>query len=76
MLYLTHDKPHRAPWNKDKLTGQKPLLKLSEVCAIRIRLQIANKKCDLALFNLAIDSKLRNCDLLNLKLATSHLEHE
>ena len=42
MLYLTHDKPHHIPWNKGKLTGQKPPLKLNEVWAIRIRLQIAN----------------------------------
>ncbi len=69
MLYLTHDKPHHTPWNKDKLTGQKPPLKLNEVWAIRIRLQIANKKCDLALFNLAIDSKLRNCNLVKLKVS-------
>jgi len=66
MLYLTHDKPHHTPWNKGKLTGQKPPLKLNEVWAIRIRLQIANKKRDLALFNLALDSKLRSCDLVKL----------
>ena len=68
MLCLTHDKPHRTPWNKGKLTGQKPPLKLHEVWAIRIRLQIANKKRDLTLFNLALDSKLRSCDLINLKV--------
>jgi len=69
MLYLTHDKPHRTPWNKGKLTGQKPPLKLNEVWAIRIRLQIANKTRDLALFNLALDSKLRSCDLVKLKVS-------
>jgi integrase len=69
MLYLTHDKPHHTPWNKGKLTGQKPPLKLHEVWAIRIRLQIANKKRDLALFNLALDSKLRSCDLVKLKVS-------
>jgi len=57
MLYLTHDKSHQTPWNKGKLTGQKPPLKLNEVWAIRIRLQIAHKTRDLALFNLALDSK-------------------
>ena len=69
MLYLTHDKPHHPPWNKGKLTGQNPPLKLHEVWAIRIRLQIANKKRDLALFNLALDSKLRSCDLVKLKVS-------
>ena len=47
------------PWNKGKLTGQKPPLKLKEIWAIRMRLQIAKRHRDLALFNLAIDSKLR-----------------
>ena len=47
------------PWNKGKLTGQKPPLKLKEIWAIRIRLQISRQIRDLALFNLAIDSKLR-----------------
>ena len=68
MLYLTHDKPHHIPWNKGKLTGQKPPLKLNKVRAIRIRLQTADKKRDLALFNLALDSKLRSCDLVKLKV--------
>ena len=68
MLYLEHDKPHHVPWNKGKITGQKPPLKLNEVWAIRIRLQIADKKRDLALFNLALDSKLRSCDLVKLKV--------
>jgi len=69
MLYLTHDKQHRTPWNKGKLTGQKPPLKLNEVWAVRIRLQIANKIRDLALFNLALDSKLRSFDLVKLKVS-------
>jgi integrase len=69
MLHLEHDKPHRIPWNKGKITGQKPPLKLNEVWAIRIRLQIADKKRDLALFNLALDSKLRSCDLVKLKVS-------
>ena len=68
MLYLEHNKPHHVPWNKGKITGQKPPLKLNEVWAIRIRLQIADKKRDLALFNLALDSKLRSCDLVKLKV--------
>ena len=56
------------PWNKGKLVGQKPPLKLKEIWSIRIRLQIADRKRDLALFNLAIDSKLRSCDLLRLRV--------
>jgi hypothetical protein len=49
--------PDNAPWNKGKLIGQKPPLKLQEIWSIRIRLQIDNRVRDLALFNLAIDSK-------------------
>ena len=52
------------PWNKGKLVGPKPQFKLKEIWAIRIRLQIAKQVRGLALFNLAIDSKLRGCDLL------------
>jgi len=59
----------RVPWNKGKLTGQKPPLKLREIWAIRIRLQLAGKTRDLALFNLAIDSKLRACDLTRLRVS-------
>jgi integrase len=68
MLYLTHQRKQHAPWNKGKLTGQKPPLKLPEIWAIRTRLQLAKKTRDLALFNLAIDSKLRGCDLVNLRV--------
>ena len=56
-----------VPWNKGKLTGQKPPLKLKEIWAIRIRLQLAKQTRKLALFNLAIDSKLRGCDLVALR---------
>ena len=52
------------PWNKGKLLGQKPPLKLKEIWAIRIRLQLDHQVRELALFNLAIDSKLRGCDLV------------
>ena len=69
MLYLTHNQKRHTLWDKGKLTGQKPPLKLNEIWATLIRLQIANKKRDLALFNLAIDSKLRDCDLINLKVS-------
>lgn len=57
-----------VPWNKGRLIGQKAPLKLKEIWAIRIRLQLAEKTRDLALFNLAIDSKLRACDLVSLKV--------
>ena len=68
MLYLTHQHKQHVPWNKGKLTGQKPPLKLPEIWAIRTRLQIELKIRDLALFNLAIDSKLRSCDLVKLRV--------
>ena len=58
----------RAAWNKGKLVGQKPPLKLKDVWAIRIYLQNAHAVRDLALFNLAIDSKLRGCDLVSLRV--------
>lgn len=57
-----------SPWNKGRLVGQKAPLKLKEIWAIRIRLQMADKARDLALFNLAIDSKLRGCDLVSLRV--------
>jgi integrase len=58
----------RVPWNKGKLTGQKPPLKLPEIWAIRTRLQIASNVRELAMFNLAIDSKLRACDFTRLRV--------
>ena len=60
--------PARVPWNKGKLTGQKPPLKLKEIWAIRIRPQLASVPRDLAMFNLAMDSKLRACDLTKLRV--------
>ena len=57
-----------TPWNKGKLLGQKPPLKLKEIWAIRIRLQLDHRTRELALFNLAIDSKLRACDLIGLRV--------
>ena len=57
-----------VPWNKGRLIGQKAPLKLKEIWAIRIRLQLAEKARDLALFNLAIDSKLRGCGLVSLRV--------
>src|SRR5947209_3368241 len=57
-----------TPWNKGKLLGQKPPLKLKEILAIRIRLQLDHRTRQFALFNLAIDSKLRGCDLVGLRV--------
>jgi len=68
MSALTVTGPSRVPWNKGKLTGQKPPLKLREVWAIRLRLQLSSRVRDLAMFNLAIDSKLRACDLTKLRV--------
>jgi len=56
------------PWNKGKLPGQKPPLKPKEIWAILIRLQLGHRLRDLARFNLAIDSKLRGCDLVGLRV--------
>ncbi|MCP5273949.1 MAG: tyrosine-type recombinase/integrase [Burkholderiales bacterium] len=67
-MNTTQIQNHREPWNKGKLVGQKAPLKLREIWAIRIRLQLSQKVRDLALFNLAIDSKLRACDLVKLKV--------
>jgi integrase len=68
-----------SPWNKDKLLGQKPPLKLKEIWAIRIRLQLDHRTRELAMFNLAIDSKLRGCDLVGLRVYDvvqgSHVAH-
>lgn len=63
-LYLTHSPQKHPAWNKGKLNGQKPPLKLKEVGAIRTRLQMAHRARDFAMFNLAIDSTLRSCDLV------------
>ena len=60
---------HEA-WNKGKLVGQKAPFKLKEVWTIRVRLQMRRQLRELALFNLGIDSKLRGCDLVSLRVAT------
>ena len=59
---------HCEPWNKGKLVGQKAPLRLKEIWAIRIRLQLTERVRELALFNLAIDSKLRSRDLVKLRV--------
>ncbi len=68
METTTHAKEHSEPWNKGKLIGQKPPLKLKEIWALRIRLQLSTKVRELAMFNLALDSKLRGCDLVRLRV--------
>jgi integrase len=59
---------HREPWNKGQLVGQKAPFKLKEIWAIRVRLQMQRRLRELALFNLGIDSKLRACDLVSLRV--------
>ena len=58
----------RTPWNKGKLVGAKPPLRPSHVWSIRTKLQMGDRKRDLALFNLAIDSKLRGCDVVAVRV--------
>jgi hypothetical protein len=62
-----NDRPH-TPWNKGKLIGPKPPLRPKHVWSIRTRLMIEGRARDLAMFNLAIDSKLRGCDVVALKV--------
>jgi hypothetical protein len=57
-----------APWNKGKLVSQKAPFKLKEIWAIRVCLQMQGRLRELAMFNLGIDSKLRACDLLSLRV--------
>lgn len=59
---------HREPWNKGKIVGQKAPFKLKDIWALRVRFQMENRVRELALFNLGIDSKLRGCDLVALKV--------
>jgi integrase len=60
--------PKRVPWNKGKLTGAKPPLRPKHVWSIRTKLQIEGRARDLAMFNLAIDSKLRGCDVVAIRV--------
>lgn len=57
------------PWNKNRIIGQKKPLQISHIWGIRIRLELEGKARDLALFNLGLDSKLRGCDLVKLKVS-------
>ncbi|NDL64141.1 site-specific integrase [Acerihabitans arboris] len=58
-----------SPWNKNRIIGQKRPLQISHIWGIRIRLELEGKTRDLALFNMALDSKLRGCDLVKLKVS-------
>ena len=60
--------PRQIPWNKGKLIGAKPPLRPKHVWSIRTRLLVEGRTRDLAMFNLAIDSKLRGCDVVALKV--------
>ena len=62
------DTPTKIPWNKGKIVGQKAPLKLKDIWAIRIRLQLGHRTRELALFDLGLDSKLRACDLVRLRV--------
>lgn len=62
-------KKNSIPWNKGKLIGQRKPLKISHIWGIRIRLELEGNIRDLALFNLALDSKLRGCDLVKIKVS-------
>jgi integrase len=68
MEQLIRNASRHEPWNKGKLVGQKLPLKLKDIWAIRVRLQLFGRIRDLALFDLAIDSKLRACDLVKLRV--------
>jgi integrase len=69
MFHRSSSNAPRVPWNKGKLMGQKLPLSMQEIWSIRLRLQNIGNRRDLALFNLAIDSKLRACDLLSLRVS-------
>lgn len=68
MNHIIEADSRAGPWNKGKLIGQKAPLRLKDIWAIRIRLQLGSHVRELALFNLAIDSKLRSCDLVKLRV--------
>ncbi len=69
MFHKTTKTAARVPWNKGKLMGQKSPLSMHNIWSIRMKLQNEARLRDLALFNLALDSNLRACDLLNLRLS-------
>ena len=64
----TYPAAPKVPWNKGKIIGARPPLQTKHVWSIRTKLQMDGKKRDLAMFNLAIDSKLRGCDVVHIKV--------
>ena len=72
----TPNEDARVPWNKGRLIGQKPPLKLADIWTVRTQLRMVGSTRELALFNLAIDSKLRGCDLVSLRVRdVAHRDH-
>src|SRR6185312_620304 len=69
IVYSETHEQIRRPWNKGKVIGARPPLRPKHVWTVRTRLQLLDRVRDLALFNLAIDSKLRGCDVVSLKIA-------
>src|SRR6478672_845669 len=67
-MEYTQSFTRREPWNRGKSVGQKAPLKLKDIWSLRVRLQMEHRVRELALFNLGIDSKLRGCDLVKLKV--------
>ncbi len=67
-MYSSKSTSQNNYWNKGKLVGQKLPLKLEEIWSIRIRLELANNRRELTMFNLALDCKLRACDFIKLKV--------
>lgn len=67
-METVHECSPTVPWNKGKIVGQKAPLKLKDIWAIRVRLQLNHRTRELALFDLGLDSKLRGCDLVNLRV--------
>jgi integrase len=65
---LTRTPPKRMPWNKSELTGPKPPLRTKNVWSIRTKLEVEGRIRDLAMFNFAIDSKLRACDIVRIRV--------
>lgn len=69
----THPATAKVPWNKGKLIGVRPPSQTRHVRSIRTKLRLDGKKRDLAMFNLAIDSKPRGCDAVHIRSRTSPL---
>lgn len=61
-------RPERPAWNKGRIIGQKRPVLPKHLWSIRVRLEMADNRRDLALFNIAVDGKLRGCDLVCPKI--------